>query len=131
MKIISEVSQLALERDAGKLKYIDILPGELLKFTVDKKSKFINFTVEKLHKFSKLTFRSEQEFSENDDLNSNIEDGREEVIGFPKNFLVIYMAEFFILCEKSDFLDSYLGYVRVSGAKKYAADLRKIFSSAG
>jgi hypothetical protein len=129
MKIIDEMSQPSLTRDIEKMGYINLSPGELLDFVKSMRSQFINFSVEKLNKFSGLTFRSEQEFGPDGVLGDIDDDGHEEVVGFPRNFLVIYMIEFFILGKKPDILDSYLGYVRVSGAKKYAADLRKIFTS--
>jgi hypothetical protein len=129
MKIIDEMSQPSLTRDVGKLGCVNLSPGELLDFIKSMRNQFINFSVEKLNKFSELTFRSEQEFGP-DGVPGDIDnDGHEEVVGFPRNFLVIYMIEFFILEKKPDILDSYLSYVRVSGAKRYADDLRKIFTS--
>ena len=129
MKIINDVSQLSLDRDMDKLAHINLLPDELLSFIWPIKDKFINFTVKKLQKFSGLTFRSEQECAPNEEMDDEGDDGREEVIGYPRNFLIIYMIEFYILCQDPDKLNSYLNYVRVSGAKKYANDLRKIFAA--
>jgi len=129
MKIINDVPQLSLNRDRDKLAHINLLPDELLSFIWPIKDKFIDFSVGKLQKFSGLTFRSEQECAPNEELVDGEDDGREEVIGYPKNFLILYMIEFYILCQAPDHLNSYLNYARVSGAKKYGDDLKKIFAA--
>lgn len=63
-------------------------------------------------------------------MNTEIDDEDDEkIIGYPCNFLITYLIEFFILKNNSSYLEEYLSSIRVGGAKKYAKDLIKIYVS--
>ena len=128
INVIDDISPPSIQRDESKLKYIDVLPRDLLGMIIANKREFIQFVVDKLQKFSGLTFKSEQRFSLVDQSGDDA-DGDEKIIGYPKNFLIMHMVEFFILTNKPGILNDYLKFVRITNAKKYAADLKKIYVS--
>ena len=129
INIIDDVPSLSIQRDESKLMYADILLCDLFELVILNKNKFIQFVVHKLQKFSGLSFRSQDEFPPGEEPDEDDYDDKERSIGYPKNFLIMHMIEFFILNKKPNILDNYLKFVRMSYAKKYASDLREIYAS--
>lgn len=67
--------------------------------------------------------------SENEQEGGGEDDQVLEELPFYKNFLNLHLIEFCILNVKPDFLEIYLKSIRIPNSKKYAAQLKKLFSS--
>lgn len=66
------------------------------------------------------------------ELNKAIEEGEKnqclKVHGYGKDFVLIYMIEYWLLGKGMDNLISYLKAIRIPGVKKYAGQLRQLYS---
>lgn len=126
IKVLRNVADLALERDLSKLEKANVTVENLHDILLNDKDKFSLFSVKKIIKFSPITFKSEQEFREGDGLEEDEE--KETILGYPLNFLVIYLVEYFLLKNNPARLAIYLKEIKVSGSQKYAKDLKNIYN---
>lgn len=111
---------IVFEHDASKINKANLTINELRWIVENDENKFINFV--KL-KFDEV-FPDSHEQEGNDDKDILI-----KIMPFYKNFLMIYLLEFYLLKNKPSELDSYLKLIRIPHSKKYSSQLKKIYSS--
>jgi hypothetical protein len=128
IKILSEFTDLSINRQVNNMTYAEASIQDFENIITNSKAIFLNFVASKLDAFSAISFKDAQEFPEGEELDDNDFDEEEVILPFAADFLIIYFIEFFLLDKHPEKLEDYLKHIRVGHAKKYAKDLKNIYS---
>lgn len=117
-----DVSDVLLKYDAMKFNAAEVQPFELSNIAEDADG-FCRYISKKLKIIQGTENEQEGKHQEDED------DVVLAVNPFYRNFLNIYLLEFYILKNKPEDLDGYLKSIRIPNSKKYASQLRVAFKS--
>jgi hypothetical protein len=115
-----------LNHDISRLKSAKLEIKELVLLIESEKNRIIDFIVAKLKKYNNV--EDIQEYPKGEELEKDEKDVRLKVLPYYKNFIVLYLIEFYLLKNNPSELESYLKSIRISNAKKYEKELKEIYS---
>jgi hypothetical protein len=120
-------SYTILNYDILKLKAAKVNINELEKLIETDYNKILIFTANKIKKCD--NFHDKQGYAKEEELDEYDMDVRIKVLPFYKNFLLIYLIEYFFLKTNPSELASYFKAIRIPNAKKYEKELKEIYSN--
>lgn len=106
--------------DAGKINKSGIGLGQL--------EALCSSDSDRLVKFVKMTLEEITDDDGDDDRDEEERDELIEVLPFYKSFLIGYLIRYYYLKNDSEYLLDYLKILRIPGYKKYANELKDIYS---
>ena len=119
-------SYTILNYDISKLKAAKVDINELKKIMeIDSKEIFI-FAAKKIKKYNNV--HDKQEYAKGEEPAEDDKDVKIKVLPFYKNFLIIYLIEYFLIKTNPSELESYLKVTRIPNARKYEKELKRIYN---
>lgn len=116
-----------LNYDLSRLNSAKVNIAELEKLIDSDEDKVLFFSRNKLKIFENIC--NEQEFEKGEELNEEEEGVHIRILPFYKDFLVVYLIEYFLLKTFPSDLKAYLKAVRIPNYKKYERELINIFDN--
>ena len=124
LKVLSEYRDAVASRDEQKMKLANLSKEEAMKLLEMDKEIFNEFVLCKMQKFQNA--KIDEEFPNGEEPEQ--EDENETILGYSKNFLLLYLIEYFLLKTNPSGLEPYLKATRIPNAKKYEKELKEIYS---
>jgi hypothetical protein len=126
IKINPDYKDVIQKRDTDHLNKIDLSIEYCNKLLENDYGKIMNFIIEKIKKYS-----SEKDtggdFAKGEGTGKDEQPVLIENLGYVKSIIVMYIAEYYLLKERSDELLDYIKYLRIPQAKKYEKELKGIY----
>jgi hypothetical protein len=126
IELTNDEYDAAYEDDLDKMNKAKVTINDLatiLKSDEIEIKKFSKYFSEKLSKYED---NNEQEYPEGEEVEDEDEDIEDE--GFLKDFLIGYLIEYHILKNNINDLEKYTKEIRIPYSKKYAQELKDIYS---
>lgn len=124
LKVLSEYRDAVASRDEQKMKLANLSKEEAMKLLEMDKDFFNKFVLYKMQKFENAKIDEEYPNGEEPEQ----ENDNETILGYSKNFLLLYLIEYFLLKTNPSGLEPYLKATRIPNAKKYEKELKEIYS---
>jgi hypothetical protein len=135
IKQIKEVSKIEVQSNCPEMLFsFDKENLDFAKISVDDLESLLNSDKEKIIEYVKiklikyLNIEMEQEYPEGYEPDEDDKPVVLKVSPFYKNFLNIYLIEYYLLKNRPTELEAYFKLTRIPGAKKYAKELKEIYS---
>ena len=119
-------STTILNYDILKLKTAKINIDEIAKLIESDSNRIKKYAIAKLEKYNNV--QEIQEYPKGEEPSESDKDIRLRTLPFYKNFLIIYLIEYFLLKTNPSELETYLKATRVPNAKKYDKELKNIYN---
>ena len=121
----TDPSFTVLNHDISKLNFAELTIKNLEGLIAGDNQTIVEFILAKLKKY--LNVKVDQEYP----LHEEVDDDDEtiKVLPFYRNFLILYLIEYFFLKNNPGKLASYLKSIKIPQAKKYEAELKEIFKN--
>lgn len=122
----SEPNSTILNFDVIKLNAAGI-STEVLKDLFEEKDKVVNYVINKLVKYNNIDLQQDYPDGEEPDEPDRVI----KKMPFYKDFLVIYLIEFYFLKEKKSGLSTYLKAIKIPKAKVYENEITELYNKLG
>jgi hypothetical protein len=126
VEVQSSYPEMILSFDKENLDFAKISVDDLELLLSSDKEKIIEYVKVKLVKY--LNVEMEQEYPKGEEPDEDDKDVILKISPFYKNFLNIYLIEYYLLKNRPTELEAYFKATRIPGAKKYEKELKEIYS---
>lgn len=123
LKILEKYNENMCKRDSYKMSAANVFASDIINVLTNDAVRFSNFINCKIKKYENVKLKGD--FPKNKLNEEEFTD--EKILGYAKNFILLYAIEYFLLQNKPEDLESYLRITRVPQSKKYASELKSIY----
>lgn len=125
LRVLDDYKNTAEERDNKRIEVSGMTLDDFYDIFHNHKGNFSRFVFCKMGKYENI--KIDEEYPSGED-NSGNNDGEENIIGYSRGFILMYLIEYFLLKNKPLELINYLKTMRIPNAVKYEKELQRIYT---